>query len=29
MIVDFVKYIPCRDKATELANLCYEDATWL
>jgi hypothetical protein len=29
MIVDFAKYIPCREKAIELANLCYEHATWL
>lgn len=29
LIVDFAKYIPCRDRAIELANLCYEHATWL
>ena len=29
LIVDFAKYIPSRDRAIELADLCYEHATWL
>ncbi|KAH9995576.1 hypothetical protein BJV77DRAFT_991058 [Russula vinacea] len=29
MIVDFVQYIPCRDRAFELADLCFVHATWL
>ena len=29
MIVDFAKYIPSRDRAIELADLCYEHAAWL
>jgi hypothetical protein len=29
LIADFVQYIPCRDRAFELANLCHVHATWL
>lgn len=29
MIVDFAEYVPPRDRAIELANLCYEHAAWL
>ena len=29
LIVDFAKYIPYRDRAIELADLCYEHVTWL
>lgn len=29
MIVDFANYIPSRDKAIELADLCYDHANWL
>ena len=29
MIVDFAQYIPSRDRAIELANLCYKHITWM
>ncbi|KAI0285848.1 fungal-specific transcription factor domain-containing protein, partial [Russula aff. rugulosa BPL654] len=29
MIADFARYIPYRERAIELADLCYEHATWL